>query len=104
MKLIVLATFAVLILVGCDKGQEIKLLSENNKHMFYLYPEDSSAELYTGMSMIGDYSLSLNKKIYTLVPKKAETGKIELVLDSNTGNWACRGCRVSGLSSQWLQQ
>jgi hypothetical protein len=104
MKLIVIALFATLVLAACGKGQEIQLLSENNSHMLYLYPEDSSAELYTGMSMIGSYSLSLDKKIYTLVPKKAETGKIELVLDSNTGNWACRGCRVSGLSSQWLQQ
>jgi hypothetical protein len=104
MKLILLTLFITSILFGCGKSQEIKLLSNDNSHMLYLYPDDSSAELYTGMSMIGDYELSFEKYVYTLKPKKSNSGKIELVLNSDTGNWACRGCKKMGLSSQWIQQ
>jgi hypothetical protein len=104
MKLLLVTVFITTILFGCSKSQEIKLLSNDNRHMLYLYPDDSSAELYSGMSMIKDYELTLNKNIYTLNPKKVNAGKIELALDSKTGNWACRGCIKAGLSSQWVQQ
>lgn len=104
MKLIVIAIFAALTLIGCGKGQEIQLLSEDNSHMLYLYPEDGTAEIYTGMSMLADYNLSKKGKIYTLVPNSNAATQIELTLDANTSNWACRGCVKGGLSSQWIQQ
>ncbi len=104
MMLRIVVLLATLTLISCGKGEEIQLLSKDNSHMLYLYPEDSSAELYTGMSMLTDYKLSLDKKIYTLASKKKGFNNIELTLDANTGNWACRGCIKQGLSSQWIQQ
>jgi len=93
------------VLSSCDSGREIKLLSENNSHMLYLYPNDKSAELYTGVSLVADYQLKLNSKdVYLLKAKSDQSNPIEFMFDSNTGNWKCSGCIKQELSSQWVQQ
>ena len=96
---------AMMTLIGCDgKSNEIKLLSQNNQHMFYLYPDAKSAELYTGMSLINEYKLVIAKQTYNLQQTSGNKAKLKLKLNPKTGNWFCKGCKANGYSSTWIQQ
>jgi len=99
-----LITLTAIMLISCSKGHEIQLLSADNSHMLYLYPDNATAELYTGMSKIADYTLLAKNNIYTLTSKNNPVYKIQLILDMDNSEWACRGCKKQGFSRQWHQQ
>ncbi len=105
MHLRVLLIAVTLMLAGCgsSKTNELKLLSENNTHMLYIYPDDMSAELYTGMSLLNNYTLvSITENSYEMTAKGDPT--LQLIFEPESSSWLCIACKSLGLSTAWIQQ
>jgi hypothetical protein len=80
---------------------EIKLLSEDNTHMLYLYPDEQLAELYSGMSRINEFKL-VNKSQNTYELSPIERPTLKITFTENTINWSCRQCNKLGLATNWV--
>lgn len=105
LRALLIAALATATLASCSsKTNEIKLLSEDNSHMFYIYPDDLSAELYTGMSLVNNYKLvAVTEDSYELTTNDSSKN-LKLTLNPNTTTWLCTTCKRLGLATKWNMQ
>lgn len=96
--------FCVLLLAGCSERQGTQLVSDDERHMLYVYLEDMEAEMYGGISMMASFDLKqVKENAYAFTPTSGDVGVVGFIHYPEKNLWRCPTCPKYGLSASWKE-